>query len=65
MSLRINDLAPNFTAQTTQGQIDFHQWIGNIVFTSQRLHAGVHYRVGLHGENRARIHEAKLQIDRA
>ena len=28
MSLRINDEAPNFTAQTTQGEIDFHQWIG-------------------------------------
>jgi len=29
MSLRINDEVPNFTAQTTQGPIDFHQWIGN------------------------------------
>src|SRR5579863_603207 len=29
MSLRINDEAPNFTAQTTQGEIDFHQWIGD------------------------------------
>jgi alkyl hydroperoxide reductase subunit AhpC len=29
MSLRINDLAPNFTARTTQGEIDFHQWIGD------------------------------------
>ena len=29
MSLRINAEAPNFTAQTTQGQIDFHNWIGN------------------------------------
>ncbi|HYS09259.1 MAG TPA: peroxiredoxin [Myxococcales bacterium] len=29
MSLRIGDEAPNFTAQTTQGPIDFHQWIGN------------------------------------
>ena len=29
MSLRINDLAPNFTAQTTQGEIDFHSWIGD------------------------------------
>lgn len=27
--LRINDTAPNFTAQTTNGQIDFHQWIGD------------------------------------
>jgi len=29
MSLRINSEAPNFIAQTTQGTIDFHQWIGN------------------------------------
>jgi alkyl hydroperoxide reductase subunit AhpC len=29
MSLRINDTAPNFTASTTQGTIDFHQWIGD------------------------------------
>src|SRR5258705_10661283 len=29
MSLRINSEAPNFTADTTQGQINFHQWIGN------------------------------------
>ncbi len=29
MSLRINDQAPNFTAQTTRGEIDFHQWIGD------------------------------------
>ena len=28
MTLRINDTAPNFTAATTQGKIDFHQWIG-------------------------------------
>jgi thioredoxin-dependent peroxiredoxin len=29
MSLRINSEAPNFTAETTQGTIDFHQWIGD------------------------------------
>src|SRR5947209_20339742 len=29
MSLRINSEAPNFTAETTQGTIDFHEWIGN------------------------------------
>ena len=29
MSLRINDEAPNFTAETTQGTINFHNWIGN------------------------------------
>src|SRR6059036_3175546 len=29
MSLRINDEAPNFTAETTQGRINFHDWIGD------------------------------------
>ena len=29
MSLRINDTAPNFKAKTTQGTIDFHEWIGS------------------------------------
>jgi alkyl hydroperoxide reductase subunit AhpC len=29
MALRIGDEAPNFKAQTTQGPIDFHEWIGN------------------------------------
>ena len=29
MSLRINSEAPDFTAETTQGKINFHQWIGN------------------------------------
>ena len=27
--LRINDDAPNFTAETSQGTINFHEWIGN------------------------------------
>ena len=29
MTLRINDEAPNFTAQTTEGEIEFHDWIGD------------------------------------
>lgn len=29
MALRINAEAPDFTAETTQGTIDFHQWIGD------------------------------------
>ncbi|MXY23473.1 MAG: peroxiredoxin [Acidobacteria bacterium] len=29
MSLRINDIAPDFTADTTQGPISFHEWIGD------------------------------------
>jgi thioredoxin-dependent peroxiredoxin len=29
MTLRIGDIAPNFQADTTEGPIDFHQWIGD------------------------------------
>jgi thioredoxin-dependent peroxiredoxin len=29
MTLRINSTAPDFTAETTDGVTDFHQWIGN------------------------------------
>jgi alkyl hydroperoxide reductase subunit AhpC len=29
MSLRLNDSAPDFTAETTQGKISFHDWIGD------------------------------------
>lgn len=29
MSLRIGDTAPNFEVDTTAGQIDFHDWIGD------------------------------------
>ncbi len=29
MSLRINDVAPDFVAETTQGTIRFHEWIGD------------------------------------
>jgi len=29
MGLRINDTAPDFSAETTQGPINFHEWIGD------------------------------------
>jgi len=29
MALRINSEAPNFTAETTQGTVNFHEWIGD------------------------------------
>ncbi len=36
MSIRINDEAPNFIAETTQGTIHFHEWIGKswVIFFS-------------------------------
>ena len=45
MSLRINDTAPDFTAETSEGTIHFHEWIGEgyaMLFSHpKRLHAGV------------------------
>src|SRR5678816_2122124 len=29
MALRLGDVAPNFTAQTTEGEIDFYEYLGN------------------------------------
>lgn len=39
MSIRINDVAPDFTAQSTAGQIHFHDWLGGsyaIIFSHPR-----------------------------
>ncbi|MGR3416242.1 redoxin domain-containing protein, partial [Paracoccus sp. (in: a-proteobacteria)] len=39
MSLRINDTAPDFTAESTEGQIRFHDWLGDsyaILFSHPR-----------------------------
>ena len=29
MALRLGDIAPDFTAETTEGTIHFHEWLGN------------------------------------
>ena len=29
MALRLGDTAPDFTAQTTEGEVSFHQWLGD------------------------------------
>jgi thioredoxin-dependent peroxiredoxin len=29
MALRLGDEAPNFTAETTEGTVNFHEWLGN------------------------------------
>src|SRR5215813_9955347 len=29
MAVRLGDTAPDFTAETTQGTIHFHEWLGN------------------------------------
>ena len=29
MSIRLGDIAPDFTAQTSMGEINFHEWLGD------------------------------------
>jgi len=56
--LRINDIAPDFTAETTQGTIHFHQWIGDgwaVLFSHPKDFTPVcttelGYMAGLEGE---------------
>ena len=39
MALRINDIAPDFTARTSDGEIRFHDWLGDsygIIFSHPR-----------------------------
>ena len=58
MSLRINDIAPDFTANTTQGEIRFHDWIGDgyaVLFSHPKDFTPVcttelGYMAGLEGE---------------
>jgi peroxiredoxin len=29
MAIRLGDVAPDFTAPSTEGEIKFHEWLGN------------------------------------
>src|SRR2546426_53943 len=38
MAIRIGDEAPDFTAETTEGKIRFHEWIGDAALTVANLY---------------------------
>ena len=68
MALRLGDIAPDFTADTTEGPISFHDWIGDswavLVLPSQRFHSRLHYRAGLRGTLQTRFRKARRESDR-
>src|SRR4030088_367964 len=67
MSLRINDEAPNFTTETTQGKLNFHDWIGNswaVLFSHPKDFTPVCTRARLHGQDQTRVRQAWRQDHR-
>ena len=68
MALSLGDTAPDFEADTTEGPIHFHDWLGDswarALLPPARLHAGLHDRARLHGEHQAGVRQARRQDHR-
>ncbi len=50
MSLKLGEIAPDFTQDSTEGPIHFHEWarqqLGDPVLAPQGFHAGLHHGAG-------------------
>ena len=66
MSIRLGEDAPDFTAETTEGTIRFHEWIGDhwaILFSpSEGFHARMHDRTRLHGRFKPEFDKRNTKI---
>ena len=63
--MKIGETAPDFEAETSQGRIKFHDWIGDSwadpVLSPKRLHPGLHDRARVHGQNKAGVRAQKRE----
>lgn len=64
-ALLIGDTAPNFTAITTEGEIDFHKAIDGkwaVLFSHPKNYTpGLHHRAWLHLQTEAGIRQARCR----